>query len=71
MRRPESNRTNSSEKLETVELNAARQLVAIIQNGRSPQAQAEAIAKREKWLFEADVDTLQMNTEVREALEGA
>lgn len=57
--------------METVELNTARKLVAMIKDSANPQVQHEAILKRDQWLIEADAGTLYMTAEVREALESA
>lgn len=54
-----------------VDLSAARVLIRAICDSASPQAAAEAMAMRDKWLIEADLELLHMRPEVRAMLEQA
>ncbi|AJY03084.1 hypothetical protein SB768_25320 [Burkholderia sp. SIMBA_043] len=57
--------------MHVLNLDTIRRVVNAIRDDRNPRAQADALAKRDQWLLEAELGTLQMSDEGRQMLESA
>ncbi|HDR9134016.1 hypothetical protein KDX16_30810 [Burkholderia vietnamiensis] len=57
--------------MHVLDLDTIRRVVNAIRDDRNPRSQADALAKRDQWLLEAEVGTLQMSDEGRQMLESA
>ncbi|MEZ7523839.1 hypothetical protein [Burkholderia vietnamiensis] len=57
--------------MHVLNLDTIRRVVNAIRDDRNPRAQADALAKRDQWLLDAELGTLQMSDEGRQMLESA